>query len=68
LKEILEPLLGEQNAAQRATRSSSAKMKFPALEPEFGAQMGLQAAYVQAGDLSGEEGRMRPEETREDRP
>jgi len=68
LKEILEPLLGEQNAAPRATRSSSAKMKFPALEPEFGAQMGLQAAYVQAAGLSGEEGTMRPEETREDRP
>jgi RNA polymerase sigma-70 factor, ECF subfamily len=68
LKEILEPLLGEQNAAQRATRSSSAKMKFPALEPEFAAQMGLQAAYVQAAGLSGVEGTMRPEETREDRP
>jgi len=68
LKEILEPLLGEQNAAQRVTRSSSAKMKFPALEQEFGAQIGLQVAYVQAAGLSGEEGNMRPEQTREDRP
>jgi RNA polymerase sigma-70 factor (ECF subfamily) len=70
LKEILEPLLGERDAAaQRATRSSSRKMEFPsALEPEFGAQMGLQAAYVRAAGLSGEEGNMRPEQTREDRP
>ena len=70
LKEILEPLLGEKDAAaQRAEHFASAKMKFPAVfEPQFGAQMGLQVAYVQAADLSGEEGRMRPEETREDRP
>jgi RNA polymerase sigma-70 factor, ECF subfamily len=69
LKEILEPLLGEQNIAQRSARCSSAQMKFPAApEPEFAAQMGLQAAYVQAAGLSGEEGNMRPEQTREDRP
>jgi len=63
-------LLGEKDAAaQRTARSGSAKMKFPAaFDSQFGAQMGLQVAYVQAADLSGEEGRMRPEETREDRP
>jgi RNA polymerase sigma-70 factor, ECF subfamily len=69
LKEILEPLLGEKDAAHREARAASAKIKLPAvLEPQFGAQIGLQAAFVQAADLSGEEGRKRPEETREDRP
>jgi len=68
LKDILEPLLGEQEGAHRAMRSGPAKMEFPALEPEFAAQVGLQAAYVRAADLSGDEGNMRPEETREDRP
>ena len=70
LKEILEPLLGEQQVAtqKRPRAAGSARLKFPALQPEFGAQVGLQAAYVRAADLSGDEGNMRPEETREDRP
>jgi RNA polymerase sigma-70 factor (ECF subfamily) len=70
LKEILEPLLGEQNAAvQHSVRSGAAKMK-PAAAPEldFGSLVGLQAAYVSATDLTGEEGKMRSVETREDRP
>jgi len=64
LKEILEPLLGERKAgAVRVPRSGASQMKLAV--PEFGAQLGLQAAYVRATDLSGAEG-MRPDETRED--
>jgi RNA polymerase sigma-70 factor (ECF subfamily) len=63
LKEILEPLLGERQAApQRAAR-----LRLPLAEPEFGAQVGLQVAYVRAIDLAGAEGKMRPGGTREDR-
>ena len=66
LKEILEPLLGDGDvAAHKETRSSS---KFKVHVPEFGAQVGLQAAYVQAAHFVGGEGKMRPDETREDQP
>jgi hypothetical protein len=67
LKEILEPLLGEQEpAAHKSARAGSPKSK--AFEPEFGSQIGLQAAYVRAADMSGAEGNMRPDGTREDQP
>jgi RNA polymerase sigma-70 factor, ECF subfamily len=70
LKEILEPLLGEQDAAHRGAHSSAtaAKVKFETPETEFGAQIGLQAAYVPAPGLSGGVGKMRPDGTREDQP
>jgi hypothetical protein len=42
LKEILEPLLGEQEPSVR--RESPRRHLSPA--PAFGAQVGLQAAYV----------------------
>jgi RNA polymerase sigma-70 factor, ECF subfamily len=67
LKEILEPLLGERDVAtQKDLRSSSTKSKLQV--PEFGAQIGLQAAYVSAAHFVGGEGKMRPDETREDQP
>lgn len=66
LKEILEPLLREQDATARHTaHSSGASARFSAT---LGSGMDLQAAYMSAASLTGEEGNMRPEETREDRP
>jgi len=66
LKEILEPLLGERDRAAQKDTSSSPKNKLQV--PEFGAQVGLQAAYVPAAHFVGGEGKMRPDETREDQP
>jgi RNA polymerase sigma-70 factor, ECF subfamily len=69
LKEILEPLLGEHDgSAQHGTRANPAKVEFAVPETQFAAQIGLQAAYVQAAAMSGGEENMRREETREDRP
>ena len=63
LKKLLDPLLGEREAAsQRAARSK------PASERVVGAQIGLQVAYVRATDLTGAERKMRPETAREDQP
>jgi predicted RNA polymerase sigma factor len=68
LKEILEPLLGEQDApVHKTVRHGSAKLKLPPAEPAIGA-MGLRAAWVRAADFSGAEKDMRPEQTREDQP
>jgi RNA polymerase sigma-70 factor (ECF subfamily) len=70
LKEILEPLLREQDTtARRGMRCESPRGKIAAMPQQaFAGQIGLQAAYVRAAHLSGEEGNMRPDETREDRP
>ena len=68
LKEILEPLLGEQHAAvHKAPRRCSAKQRFSAAGPLFGT-MGLQAACVPAADFRGADEDMRPEQTLEDQP
>jgi len=69
LREILEPLLGERGAATSdAKRAGAASLKLPVPQPEFAAQIGLQAAYVRAADFTGAEGNVRPEQTREDQP
>ena len=67
LKEILEPLLGERDAtAQKDARSSSTMFKLQVPQPDFGAQVGLRAAYVPAAHFVGGERKMRPDETLED--
>lgn len=69
LKEILEPLLGEpETMAQRESNSGAGSRKFPELEAEFGARMGLQVAYVRVSNLTGAEGKMRRDATREELP
>ena len=70
LKEILEPLLREQETtARRGMRCELPRGKIAAMQQQaFAGQIGLQAAYVRAAHVSGEEGNMRPDETREDRP
>jgi RNA polymerase sigma-70 factor, ECF subfamily len=68
LKEILEPLLGERHAMKpeavqhRELGSVTAMREFRA----FGAQMGLQVAYVRAAGSTGVEEKMRPDTTREE--
>ena len=68
LKEILEPLLGQRHsmkpeaAGQRQISSVAAMREFP----PFGAQMGLQVAYVRAAGSTGAEGKMRPDTTQEE--
>jgi RNA polymerase sigma-70 factor, ECF subfamily len=61
LKELLEPLLGDQEAAtaQHAKRSVAAKSRVSVLEPE---------ACVPVAASSGNEGIMRLEQAREDHP
>jgi RNA polymerase sigma-70 factor, ECF subfamily len=72
LKEILQPLLGEREATrreptrQRESNSGAATREFPAFGIGFGAQMGLQPAYVRAASATGAEGKMRPDRTREE--
>jgi RNA polymerase sigma-70 factor, ECF subfamily len=69
LKEILEPLLVEHDRpAHHGTRTTADKLEFAVPQRQFAPQIGLQSAYVQAAAMSGGEGSMRPEETREDRP
>src|SRR6202008_5100545 len=60
LKEILEPLLGEQAAARRREAPKQGYL------PAFGSQMGLQVAYVRAANFAGAEEEMRPGATREE--
>jgi len=62
LKEILEPLLGEQSVA---VRRETAKRGYA---PTFGSQVGLQAAYIRAASAAGAGESMRPSETREEQP
>ena len=62
LKEILEPLLGEQSVA---VRRETAKRGYV---PTFGSQVGLQAAYIRAASAAGAGESMRPSETREEQP
>ena len=60
LKEILEPLLGEQAAARRREAPKQGYL------PAFGSQLGLQVAYVRAANVAGAEEEMRPGATREE--
>jgi RNA polymerase sigma-70 factor (ECF subfamily) len=62
LKEILEPLLGEQAATVRRETLKRASV------PTFGSQVGLQVAYVRAARVAGAGESMRPTETREEQP
>jgi RNA polymerase sigma-70 factor, ECF subfamily len=67
LKEILEPLLGDREAMTKKQSSSAVRTRgLPVPETEFGAQIGLEVAYVRAASLSGTQGMMRPDVTRED--
>ena len=72
LKGLLEPLLGERNAwkpeAMSHKESNSGVVRNAASLPGtgFGAQIGLQVAYVRVTDSTGGEGNMRPNATRED--
>jgi RNA polymerase sigma-70 factor, ECF subfamily len=71
LKEVLEPLLGEREAVrqeamkQNQPRSGAVK-PIPSSGIGFGAQIGLQMAYVRANVLTGAEEKMRPDTARED--
>jgi len=67
LKEILEPLLGQPETMKRSESSSEAgRRESSAMAEEFGAQVGLEVAYVQATHSTGAEGKMRSNTTRED--
>jgi RNA polymerase sigma-70 factor (ECF subfamily) len=67
LKEILGPLLGGREAMSQKQLSSAGKAReLPAQGTEFGAQIGLEVAYVRAARLTGVEGKMRSDATRED--
>jgi len=74
LKELLEPLLGEREAMkheamkQKQARSGAGTRELPSFGAGFGAQVGLQVAYVRAADSAEVEGNMRPDTTREDLP
>ena len=62
LKEILQPLLGEQAATVRRETPKRASV------PTFGSQVGLQVAYVRAARVAGAGESMHPSETREEQP
>ena len=62
LKEILEPLLGEQSVA---VRRETAKRGYV---PTFGSQVGLQVSFVRAATAAGAGESMRPRGTREEQP
>jgi RNA polymerase sigma-70 factor, ECF subfamily len=64
LKEILEPLLGERNAAHHEAAPALRQHASPTTG--FAAQIGLQAAYVRASDWPGADEAMRSDRTRED--
>jgi RNA polymerase sigma-70 factor (ECF subfamily) len=71
LKEILEPLLGEREAVRQEAMKqnqpgSGAVKPIPSSGIGFGAQIGLQMAYVRANVLTGAEEKMRPDTARED--
>jgi RNA polymerase sigma-70 factor (ECF subfamily) len=72
LKEMLEPLLGEHGARKREAmshrESNSGAVRNAASPPGtgFGAQIGLQVAYVRATESTGSERNMRRDATRED--
>jgi RNA polymerase sigma-70 factor, ECF subfamily len=67
LKEILEPLLGDQPGMRRKEMGAlPARQERAATPAEFGAQIGLQVAYVQANGSMGAEGKQRPGATREE--
>jgi len=65
LKELLEPLLGEHREAARQQQQQSPPQRERRTASEFGAQMGLQVAYVPATNW-GAEDTMRLDGTRED--
>ena len=68
LKEVLEPLLGNHVAARREgiKQGSAVGMREISAYAGFGAQVGLQVAYVRAASCAEVEGNMRSEATRED--
>jgi RNA polymerase sigma-70 factor (ECF subfamily) len=72
LKEMLEPLLGAHDARKREAmshrESNSGALRNAASLPGagFGAQIGLQVAYVRATESTGSERNMRRDATRED--
>jgi RNA polymerase sigma-70 factor (ECF subfamily) len=67
LKEILEPLLGDRHSVSRKNTVSAARKheNVPA-NTGFGAQVGLQVAYVRTTDFNAAEETKRPNRTRED--
>lgn len=65
LKEILEPLLGGRPGMKEGERNTGAA-RHEVASLGFGAQIGLQVAYVQATGITGSEGKMRPGATREE--
>lgn len=67
LKDILGPLLQRRHAMRQCdTAAAAGNREVPAPGSGFGAQMGLQVAYVQATGMTGAEGKMRPGATREE--
>ena len=62
LKEILEPLLGEQAATVRGETPKRGYL------PTFGSQVGLQVSFVRAATAAGAGESMRPRGTREEQP
>jgi RNA polymerase sigma-70 factor, ECF subfamily len=67
LKEILEPLLGERHrTVRREANPAPESREHTHAATGFGAQVGLQLAYVRATNLSEAEEKMRSERTRED--
>jgi RNA polymerase sigma-70 factor, ECF subfamily len=69
LKEILEPFLGERHRAVQSETASQARMhehSHPATG--FGAQIGLQVAYVRATNGAAAEETVHPDRMREDQP
>ena len=67
LKEILEPLLGDRHSASRKNSVSTAtKQEHLPANIGFGAQVGLQLAYVRTTQFNAAEETKRPDRTRED--
>ena len=69
LKEILEPLLGERHrTVHKETSHAAEPREHVHAAAGFGAQVGLQLAYVRATNIAGAEENVRPNRTREDLP
>jgi RNA polymerase sigma-70 factor, ECF subfamily len=69
LKEILEPLLGERHrTVHKETSHAAEPREHVHAAAAFGAQVGLQLAYVRATNIAGAEENVRPNRTREDLP
>jgi len=67
LKEILEPMLGQHEVMKRTESSSGAgRCESPAMATGFGAQVGLEVAYVRATGSTGTERSRSSDTARED--